>query len=46
VAHLEDGSWAHEINRQQVSGLLDIFKQGSLPDGTSDIPTDDPEAEA
>jgi hypothetical protein len=39
-AQIEDGSWATKVTRTQVSKLLDIFKGGSLPDGSSDIPND------
>lgn len=38
VAHLEDGSWAHEISREQAGGLLALFRAGS---GESDIPVDE-----
>jgi hypothetical protein len=41
---IEDGTWATQVSRTQVSGLLDMFKSGSLPTGGSDIPNDDDEA--
>jgi len=37
---IEDGSWATQVSRTQVSGLLDMFKSGSLPTGESDVPCD------
>jgi hypothetical protein len=37
---LETGAWATKVNRQQVSGLIDLFKSGTLPTGESDIPAD------
>jgi hypothetical protein len=38
---IADGSWATQVSRTQVSGLLDMFKSGSLPTGRSDIANDD-----
>jgi hypothetical protein len=37
---LETGAWATKVNRQQVSGLIDLFKSGTLPTGGSDVPAD------
>lgn len=32
--------WSKALKRDQVSQLIEIFKSGSLPTGTSDIPSD------
>jgi hypothetical protein len=39
---LENGLWSTKVSRAQVSGLLDMFKEGKLPTGESDIPADAP----
>lgn len=39
---LENGLWSTKVSRAQVSGLLDMFKEGKLPTGESDLPSDDP----
>lgn len=38
ITQVEDGSWAHEITREQAGGLLALFRAG---DGESDVPVDD-----
>lgn len=39
---LSTGLWSTKVTKQQVSGLLDMFKEGVLPTGDSDIPNDPP----
>jgi len=37
----KDG-WSRQLTQDQVSGLIDVFKEGALPTGESDIPSDLP----
>jgi len=38
-----EAKWTPELTRQQCSALIEIFKEGVLPTGESDIPSDLPD---